>query len=390
MAAVLLILIVAGIRFSLVQSPVNPKISNISEFKITQISGNGNLHADKLPLASKQLSLSNAVKIDRMQYQEELYLMTDSHTSFEFYCFGASFIVLPNSHLYYQPKTEDIRFFQGEFMWNKEVKNKTIEISIMRDVEDGIDSPPQIVTLPDTGKMKITRNLVEVWNYAGNLKFNDGGETYTLKANQYLVSYKGQKIVTSSILHAPEFISPESKIISLNEAGDSVVKFNWRAVKGAQRYIVRLFSSPLYENILYEKEVNNTHLNLDLLQFEDFGEFYWQVSPYDPEGSKEGVPSKPGYLKITGAILNKEKILKPPELKINAFNINGNMVLIGGETDKNATLFINEVPINLSMDGAFVHTVSFPKIGRYLVVFRVTSASGIETIVERYANIYDE
>ena len=232
--------------------------------------------------------------------------------------------------------------------------------------------------------------MVEVWNFAGDLKFNDNGETYTLKANQYLVSYRDQKVVTSRILHAPEFISPESKIISLNEAGDSVVKFNWRAVKGAQRYIVRLFSSPLYENILYEKEVNTTHLNLDLLQFEDFGEFYWQVSPYDPEGGKEGVPSKPGFLKITGALLNKEKILKPPELKINAFNINGNMVLIGGETDKNATLFINEVPVTISMDGAFVHTVSFPKIGRYPVVFRVVSASGIETTVERYANIYDE
>lgn len=392
LAVVLIILIVAGVIFNTFKSPVNPKINSISEFKITQISGNGNLYSDKIPMERKQLTLSQAVNMKRMLYPDETYLMTDPYTSFEFYCFGTSFKVLPNSYLYYQPRTKDIWFFPGEFLWKKEAKTKNIEISIKQEEENNNtdESPPQIVTLSDAGKIKITPNSIEVWNYSGDLKFNAGGEPHSLKANYYLSMNRRQRVDTFRILHAPEVISPETKIISLNEPGDSVVKFTWRGVKGAQRYMLRLFSSNLMENILYEKEVNTHRFNLDLLQFDDYGDFYWRVSPYDPVSGREGAPSKLGYLKLTGALLNKEKIMKPPELKINTFDVNGNLVLIGGETDQNASLFINDVSITLNEDGTFFHTVNFPKIGRHLVFFKVISASGIETTVERYATIYDE
>ncbi len=390
LAVVLIILIVAGIKFNTFESPVNPKINKISEFKITQISGNGNIYFDKNPLERKYLSLSQAVEMKRMSYPDEMYLMTDTHTSFEYYCFGASFAVLPNSYLYYQPRTREIWFFPGTFLWKKEVKTKNIEISVKRGVEKDNESPPQIVTLSDAGKIKVTPNVVEVWNYSGDLKFNDGEETYTLQSNHYLILSRKQKVNTFRILHAPEVISPETKIISLNEPGDSIVKFSWRGVKGAQRYILRLFSSNLMGNILYEKEISSNRLNLDLLRFEDFGDFYWQVSAYDPVGGREGAPSKLGFLKLTGALLDKENILKPPELKINTFNVSGNMVLIGGETDETASLFINDAPININADGTFFHTLNFPKIGRHPVFFKVISASGLETTEERYATIFDE
>jgi hypothetical protein len=42
------------------------------------------------------------------------------------------------------------------------------------------------------------------------------------------------------------------------------------------------------------------------------------------------------------------------------------------------------------MDGTFIHTINFEKVGRNRIVFRVISASGIETTVEKYANTYDE
>jgi hypothetical protein len=168
------------------------------------------------------------------------------------------------------------------------------------------------------------------------------------------------------------------------------VKFNWKAVKGAQRYILRLYSSILKENLLYEKEVVTNRLNLDLLQFEDFGEFHWQVSAYDLENNREGAPSEMGHLKLVGAILNKEKALRPPPLIIKTLDPSGNLVLIEGETEKNAQLYINDVPITVNMDGTFVHTINFEKIGRNRIDFRVISASGIETTVEKYVNTYDE
>jgi hypothetical protein len=324
-----------------------------------------------------------------MQYSDEIYLATDRHTSFQFYCFGTSFTVLPDSYIYYQPKTKEFWFFKGKFYWKGEVKKKKVEISIKRE-EELDESPPQIITLSEAGRLHITGDWIKVWNYSGNLKFNYGSDTHDLKANNYLIYRKNKGVKESRILHSPEFISPEKKVISQNEPGDSVVKFNWKAVKGAQRYILRLYSSILKEDILYEKEVVTNRLNLDLLQFEDFGEFYWQVSAYDFENNGEGAPSEMGYLKLVGAILNKEKALKPPALVINTLDVNGNLVLIEGETEKNSQLFINNSPVTVNMDGTFIHTVNFEKIGRNRIDFKVISASGIETTVEKYVTTYDE
>ena len=387
---VLMVLIGAVVMFNTFKSPVNLKIDKISEFKITQISGNGKVYFDKNPIESKQISLAKILDIKRMQYLDGIYLATDRHTSFQFYCFGTSFTVLPDSYIYYQPKTKEFWFFRGKFHWNKEVKNKEVEISIKREEERLDESPPQIITLSNAGRLDITRDWIKVWNYSGNLKFNYGSDTYDLKANNYLIYRKDQTVKESRILHSPQFISPEEKVVSQNEPGDSVVKFNWKVVKGAQRYILRLYSSRLKEDILYEKEVVSNRLNLDLVQFEDFGEFYWQVSAYDLENNREGAPSKMGYLKLVGALINKEKALKPPPLVIKTLDPSGNLVLIEGKTEKNAQLYINDVPITVNMDGTFVHTINFEKIGRNRIDFRVISASGIETTVEKYVNTYDE
>lgn len=387
---VLILSIIVVLIFNTFKSSMETGIDKISEFKITQISGNGNVYFDQNPIKRKLISLAKTVDIKRMQYLDEIYLMTNHQASFEFYCFDTSFTVLPRSYLYYQPKTKELWFYQGEFLWKKEVKNIKVEISIKKEEVERKEFSPQIITLSDSGKLEIVPNSVRVWNYSGNLKFNNGSDTYNLNANNYLISVKNQRIRTLPILHSPEFISPEKKILYLSEIGDSVVKFNWKIVKGAQRYILRLYSSKLMENLLYERDVDNNRLNLDLLQFEDFGVFYWQVFAYDPESNMEGTPSKMGYLKLKGALLNKEKALRPPEVIIKTLDVNGNLVLIDGETDKNAQLIINDIPVTLNTDGTFTHTITFKTIGRNKIVFRVISASGIETTVEKYATTYDE
>ena len=390
MVIILGILIASVMTFNNFKAPVNPKIDQISEFKITQLSGNGSVYFARKPIQRDQLYLARAVDIKRMDYPDEIYLMADSHTSFEFFCFDTSFTALPGSYLYYQPKTKELWFYQGQLLWRKEVKKKKVEVSIKEEHENTRESPLQIITLSDAGKAEITPNGVKVWNYSGRLKFNYGSDEYNLRSAQYLVSLKNQKVRTSPILEAPEFISPEEKVISLAQPGDSVVKFDWKVVKGAQRYILRLYSSNLMDNLLYEKETITNRLNLDLLQFEDFGQFYWQVAAYDPESNSEGVPSQMGYLKLTGALLNKEKILQPPELIITKTDVSGNLVLIEGKTDSNAHLLINDEPITLNTDGTFIHPINFETIGKHQIFFKVISASGVVRTHEESVTIYDE
>lgn len=382
LAIVLIISIAAVLTFNSFKTPNTSKVDRVSDFKITQVTGSGGLYMDRNPIKRGEIFLAQKADIKEMVYADDIYLATDQHTAFEFYCSGVSFTAQPDSYLHYRSGNGDLEFSQGEFRWRKESKGSLVEVSI---------SPSfQVITLSDAGKVEITPAGVKVWNYAGELKFKDGSESVGLQPNMVLATAVNQRVSTAYILEAPGFISPEEKEIIMDQPGDSVVKLNWKVVNGAPRYIFRLYSSALMDNILYEKEVDTNRLNLDLLQFEDFATFYWQVCAYDPGSGREGSPSGLGLLKLTGALFNRENVLKPPELSIKSQDVNGNLVLIEGVTDKNAQLYINDVPVQVNPDGTFIHTIHFSKIGKYKISFRVVSASGSETTLEKFATIYDE
>ncbi len=387
---VFLLLVIGVVSFNSFKDPVEQPIEPISEFKITQISGNGNVYFSKTPIESGVLSRALHVDIKRMDYGNEFYLRSDKHTSFQFYCFGTTFVVRPSSYLYFQPKTKEIRFFEGECSWEKKKSKKAVEIAVPYEDPDEPDAPPQVLTLSNSGRLQIESGELRIWNHHGELTLNRKGETTPLPAKQMLIAPPGQDIVSNRILAAPEFISPVEKVISIKVAEDSVVTFNWKVVSGARNYLFRIYPSPLAGRRLFEREVDSNRLKLDLLQFDDFGEYYWQVVPLDPGTNIEGIPSKLGFLKLVGALLNKEEALKPPELHIKRLGTNGNLVLIEGSTDKNSSLYINDEPVTVTLEGQFIYTIHFKQLGKNKITFRVVSPMGTETVVERYATIYDE
>lgn len=379
---VFIISIAAVVTFNSFKTPVTSKIGKVSDFKITQVAGSGGLYVDKNPIKRGEIFLAQKVDIKEMFYADDIYLATDQHTAFEFYCSGFSFTVQPDSYLHYRPGTGDLEFSQGTFLWHKESKDGLAEVSF--------PLSSQVIFLSDAGKALITPTGLKVWNYAGTLKFKNAGETINLQPGTYLETANNQKTLTAYLMEAPGSISPEEKEIIMDQPGDSVVKLDWKAVNGAQKYIFRLYSSSLMENILYEKQVDINRASLDLLQFEDFGTFYWQVCAYDPAMEREGAPSPMGLLKLTGALFNRENVLKPPELTIKSQDVNGNLVLIEGVTDRNAQLYVNDSPVQVNPDGTFIHTIHFNRIGKHKITFRVVSASGSETTLEKFATIYDE
>jgi hypothetical protein len=126
------------------------------------------------------------------------------------------------------------------------------------------------------------------------------------------------------------------------------------------------------------------------MKFENENEIFWEVYPYDSQNEIEGTPSKMGKIKIVGAILDKEKLLKPPELEIGSLTVSGNMVLIKGEADANSQLFINDEFVKVDMDGKFIHTITFKTIGTKSIVFKLISPSETETVFERQVAIFEE
>jgi len=397
MIVVFIICIGTLVKFNAFQAPSGPKISRISEFKITKISGNGKIFFDKNPIAIDNSDSSSAgvVDIKQMEYASPLYFKADDTTAFEFYCAGISFTVLPRSYFYYQPNSSEFYFYSGTFYWDKKVKSGKDKISVY------IGNARNILTLSDTGKINIQEGLIEIWNYSSpksmsvseNLTFKDGesGQTFNLRPIQILVLRKDSPPVITDILPIPESIDPDQKVIALKNPDDSVVRFNWKSVPGASQYIFKLYSSDLKENVLVEKSTQLSWVNLDLVQFEE-REFYWQVFPISlNDGNQvEGVPSKMGHVQLVGALLGKKDIEKPPKLAVKALTVNGNLVIIKGTADANSQLYINDELVKIDMDGEFIYYLSFKTIGPKRIFFRLISPIGIETTEERYVTIFAE
>jgi hypothetical protein len=372
------------------QSPPEKKIDKISAFKITKISGRGKVYYDKRQIETDSFSTSTAktLNMKQMKFDEEMYIKSDSYTSFQFYCFEMSFIVLPDSYLYYRPQTKEFSFFKGEFYWKKESKsNKVVEISVRE--------PQYLMTLSDSGRIRISGNNIEVWNYSGSLKLNFAEKDYTLNPSQALVAFTAQgnrkqrPPVISEILPFPRQIDPADKVIALKTPQASVVKFDWRVVRGNPSYRFKLYSSDLRENLLLERLVAGSDVTLDLLQFEE-REFFWEVTPIDNRYQREGVPSKLGHIKMVGSLLEKKNVQKPPDLNIKSLTVNGNLVIIKGNADTNAKLYINDESISLDRDGEFIHTLSFTSIGVKKIICRLVSPLGVETVEEQKVTIYAE
>ena len=383
------------VMFNDFQAPLDPELEKISEFKITQISGNGKINFDKkaIPMEDSEYSSVQPVDIRQMQYSGPLYFKADGQTAFEFYCVGTVFTALPHSYLYFQPKTEGFYFYNGEFYWDRVVKDRKSPVVI------NIREPQSTLVLSDSGRIVIREDLTWIWNYSSPgsgsrsrvLTFNDGKTDFNLNPNQLLILRPGKTPRVVDVLPFPGSIDPEDKTITLKKPEDSVVRFNWKSVPGAKQYRFKLYSSRVRENTLMEKSTPLSWINLDLLSYEE-REFYWQVFPVDMRDGEpvEGVPSKLGYIHLAGALLVKKDVQKPPQLIIKSLTVNGNLVIIKGNADANAQLAINDEPVKVDMDGEFIHYLSFTSIGPKRIFFRLVSPLGVETTEERYVTIFAE
>jgi hypothetical protein len=346
--------------------------------------------------------MNTPANVKEIKYPGEIFLKSDAQTSFEFLYSSTVFTVLPSSSLYFQTKTKEF-YLTGEFFWRKEIQKNKVEVNITSSekikslfeqvntvtISDQEEFPKIILSLSETGRVRFENGVIHIWNYSGELKYNNNQEIHILKSNQMLQVIKNNTKI-EDILPPPEYISPENKTIYLSNVDDSVLKFNWKSVMGASYYILRLYSSDLRENIISEKIVAINRKSLDILKFEDLNKIYWQVSAFDEEKKIEGVPSKFGQIKIIGFLLEKEKILKPPNLEITSLTVSGNMVLIKGEADANSQLFIDNEVVKIDSDGKFIHTLTFKTIGTKTILFRLISPSEIETVLQRQVVIFEE
>ena len=362
--------IVSSIKF---EEKLDPGNDIAPVFQVTGISENSKLFQD--------LSLDTPQTVADKNFNKNLRIKTDSQTSFELLFKGSLLKVLPDSYIYYHPRREALSLLSGEFYWEK---SGEIPVSIY------IGENGTTLTLSVSGRIrKDAEGSLTVWNYRGGSVLKNGDEYIEIPESKSLFIDVKNKTKLSPIPVATTYISPEKLSVKINKFNDFLVKIDWKFVAGAPEYKVKLFSSPMRENLLLEKIVSTNRTGLDLEEFEQNREFYWEIVPLSEE-LIEGEPSKMGMIRLQGILISEERDRRPPELAVTSMTVNGNLVLLRGSADINSELFVNDVPVKIDSNGIFIYTKRYKTLGLKKIVLRIVSPSGIESVQTKQVTIYEE
>jgi hypothetical protein len=343
-------------------------------FQVTGISEKGNLYFnnDETRLADVKTSI----------FSDETRLRSDEQTGWEFIFEGVLFSALPGSGIHYSPQTRELILENGEFYWEKKLGRQNTEISLLK--------AGNIFRLSVSGRLRLKDKFLEIWNYSGQVDFDYNGKPHHMKELQYFnAGDRGNSLLTT-IFPASQSISPENETISLINPQDTIIQFKWKNVRGASNYLLKVYPSPLRDNILSSKLVAGNTIMLDILPFIEYNELYWEVTAFDETRNIESIPARMGVIKISSSMLKKGILPQPPIIEVSSLSVSGNMVLIKGSTDPNALLSIEGITIELDSDGKFIHTISYKSIGIKDIVFKATAPSGLETVLKKQVTIFEE
>lgn len=383
--AVLVIFAFSVFTLNQIKVDIGSSIDEISDFQITRVSPKGKVFVSKSGFGTGK---GDPVDLQNMHYSNELYVSCDSQTAFEFFFMGAIFTVLPNSQLHFRAESNNFSLSRGELYWKRESKDRKIKLTILSDVSDS--SSQVSVELSDEGHVRSFGSQLDIRNFSGRLVLRHKDGQSNLKSLQKVEFFKGQIKRFRDILPSPSLISPEDLEIDVKKLDDSNVRFSWKAEDSVKSYIVKIFSSDLMENLIHRETTYSNKINVNLIGFSGFSEFYWHVVPYDVAERIEGVPSKLGHILMRGDLLTTDSVLKPPVLTIESLTVSGSVVLIKGIAEIGSELFIDDIPKSVDAEGKFLHTITYKKVGTHTIVFKLVSPYKVETILEQQVNIYDE
>lgn len=217
--------------------------------------------------------------------------------------------------------------------------------------------------------MKVSQGLFQV---------TQGSRSASVNRNQMLQVVKDQPLPeTVTIPIAPMLVKPENFArFAINQNGFANVEFAWEAVAEARSYNVEISENRLFTANVREKN-GYVGTNMDLRDLRE-GNYFWRVASVDGRGNL-GLPSPGRQFQIGGVAMSSEGAVDstPPTLNIKSKDVQGYLVIIKGETERDAEVRVDgERAIMDEFTGQFTYVASKPGRGRYSINVVATDRAG--------------
>jgi hypothetical protein len=195
----------------------------------------------------------------------------------------------------------------------------------------------------------------------GGAEVKRGAEKIELAQFEKASFQNGSAIQKSNVLAPPELVAPLNLAPLITEyPRNFTVRFEWKPVREAVSYTVRVSSTTMFTKIIKEVKVSGAAAEVSGL---DPGDYFWNVSALD--GKKQSSEVSETF-KFTLVAQGKTQEMM---LQIEGTQLHGRVAEIVGRTEPGAALIINgqSVP-NIAADGSFRHFTEQLDPGQHTIV----------------------
>jgi hypothetical protein len=220
----------------------------------------------------------------------------------------------------------------------------------------------------------------DVTSFRGKTTVSTGRETVVLRDRERVSAVARTGAISPKILlpESPQPLLPADNRIYDLKTGDQI-DLRWSAVPGAARYRLQISRSRLFAPDANEVDLDNRTETYAVVKVAREGAYFWKVATINREGVSSDWSAVRRF-KMLAEPLRIGANTAPPPLTVSQPQQMGNLFLIFGRTDPNATVTVNGESADVDSDGSFRKTITIDRDGYAMLIVKATDASGIETV----------
>jgi len=196
---------------------------------------------------------------------------------------------------------------------------------------------------------------------SGSAQVQRGSEKVELAQWQKANIRSGSPISRSDVLAPPDLSEPLNLEPILTQVPrTTAIHFEWKPVKDAMTYNLRVSTTAMFTKILKDLKVSSTAADVTGL---DAGDYFWNVIAID---SKKQTSEVSETFKFTVVVQGKSQEMV---LEIGGTQLHGRVAEVFGKTEPGAALIVNGQPVpNIGSDGNFRYFTEPLEPGEHTIV----------------------
>lgn len=180
----------------------------------------------------------------------------------------------------------------------------------------------------------------------------------------------------------PRLLAPsDQRVFVFEDPSKSSLTLSWEPVPGAKHYRLIIANRPLFTEPLYDAMRDEPRA---VVEGVPAGTYHWKVAAVS-SSDIDGPFSDSRAFRVSSQRIRDRSDSEPPKLEISEFVTVGQMVVINGETEPGATLWVDSNKIDVYSDGSFNAVVRLRREGMNEVLLVAQDNAGNETKLTRTA-----